>query len=234
MKAKIGISWLLDEKLIREDKRSLAYIKSIEKAGAEVIYLPLIKSEKEALDLLETIDGLLMSGGEDINPTLYNEENLYCEEYIDERDTSDLILLKCAIKKDIPVLCICRGMQILNIVQGGSLYQDLNSQRPTDVVHRDPNKEVYVKHLINVVKDSLLYKAINSNTCCYNGWHHQAVKDLGKGLRVTAFDDKGGIEAIELINAKYVLGVQFHPERYMVEEAEDASKLFENFVSQCL
>lgn len=233
MKTRIGISWLLPQNEIATDKRSIAYIESIKRANGEPIYLPLINSEEQANELLKDLDGLLMTGGDDVDPTLYYENNLHCEAIDEKRDKSDCLLLKCAIKKNIPVLCICRGMQILNVVCGGSLYQDLNIQNKSDVIHRDSKGEVYVSHPIKVIEDSHLYRAINVKECYFNGWHHQAIKKLGKGLKVCAIAEDGVIEAVELETAKYIYGVQFHPERYTVEKAEDASKLFKAFVYKC-
>lgn len=231
MKKRIGISWQNDDLSL---DRVRAYFLAIEAAGGEAIALPLFTDE-ESVDLaLEKLDGLVMTGGCDIDPINYGEINQYCEETNAQRDTSDFLLLRKALAKDLPVLCICRGIQVLNVLLGGTLYQDLSLQNPTSILHRDPNKEHYVSHPIHVEDNSHLGKALKENECHFLGWHHQAIKDLGQGLRVVAYSFDGGIEAVQLDNKTYVYGVQFHPERGQVEEAPSADMLFKAFVDNCL
>lgn len=209
----IGVSWMEDQEDGEWSEDYQAYLTGVEEAGAEAVALPLYNDEEEAKAALEELDGVVFTGGDDINPALYGEEVLdVCEAIDNKRDTSDMALMKAAIEMDVPVLAICRGMQMLNVVQGGSLYQDLPTQLGEDVQHRDPNQEDFVWHDVTVDEDSLLYDAMGETTLKFNAWHHQGVKELGDGLAVKATTADGLPECIEMTDKTFILGVQCHPE----------------------
>ena len=192
----------------------------IVKSGATPVYLPLITDISQAEKLVSELDGIVFTGGEDINPELYGEKKLYDNVSInDTRDASDMLLINAALDANLPMLCICRGMQLLNVALGGTLYQDIPTQVSSSIYHRDPSCAKYQYHTLYVNESSVLYSEIvKSKTVLVNSWHHQAIKTPGKGVIVTATAVADGIvEAIELEDNPYVIGVQFHPELGMRE-----------------
>lgn len=159
---KIGISWEsnFENGEISEDLQ--VYIDSVKMIGAKPILLNNVNDEKEAKKALENVEALIMTGGHDISAQLYNEkESDKLEETNLKRDKSDLLILKEAISKDMPVLGTCRGMQIINILQGGNLFQDINTEYETKIAHRDPELFDFIYHDIFIEKDSKLYKMVN-------------------------------------------------------------------------
>lgn len=231
-KVKIGVSWSMDEKAAKEDEDVNAYLTAIEKAGAEAVYLDQVFDEASANEVLDTVDAIVMAGGEDINPALYGEEKSEkCEEYNEERDTSDYYLLKEAIKKDMPVVATCRGMQMLNTVQGGTLYQDLFTEYDTDIDHRDPELNDFTYHNVTIDDHNIIADAMGgAGKYKVNSWHHQGIDKVGKGLKVVARADDGMVEGIVLTDATYIYGVQFHPEWHVVEETLDCLSVFEALI----
>lgn len=210
---KIGISWERDfPNGISEDVQM--YVDSVKKAGAVPVLLPQVKNEKDAENVLKTVDAVILTGGEDINPAYYGEKpHRNAETPKADRDVSDYWLLKTAIEKDYPVLGTCRGMQMMNTVLKGTLYQDLPTEYISDLVHRDPKKENFVYHDCTIIdKKSHLYKMLKTENLTVNAWHHQSLERIGNGLKVTAVSSDGVIEAVELEDATFVVGVQFHPE----------------------
>lgn len=226
---KIGISWerVFPNNELSEDVQ--AYIDSVKKVGAVPVLLPQIKNEEDAYKALEMVDALIMTGGEDINPIYYNEKpHVNLEKPKDDRDTSDYWLLKTALKEDYPVLGTCRGMQLLNVVLGGTLYQDLPTEYITDIQHRDPKKVDFTKHSCEIIDtNSKLFKMLQTNQLTINSWHHQAIEKLGNGLKVVAVSPDGIIEGVELDSATFVVGVQFHPEYHVVENDDEFIPIFE-------
>lgn len=228
---KVGISWDRDyEGEIPED--TVAYIVSVKKAGATPILLPQLKTEEDAMKALKTVDAVILTGGEDINPAYYNEKpHKNLEDLKEDRDVSDILLLKAALKEDYPILGTCRGMQLLNVVLGGSLYQDFPSEYISNVVHRDPKREIYIKHDSKIIdKDSKIYEILKVEDLKINSWHHQAVKRLGKGLKVTAVAPDGIIEAVELDEKTFVVGVQYHPEQHVYANEDEFLPIFQTLV----
>ena len=147
-----------------------------------------------------------------------------------ERDVSDFAILQEAIDEDMPVLCTCRGLQLLNVLSGGSLVQDIPTSEEfkdtqDQIMHRDPAQEDFTYHELTIEEDSLLAKIVGDTTLKANSWHHQGVKDLGENLKVTATSEDGMIEGIERTDCSYVVGVQFHPE-WHVEEGDDSFLVF--------
>lgn len=222
---KIGIAWA---GYGNED--TVLYIDAVEKAGAVAVMLPKADSEEEAEAALETVDAVILTGGEDIDPSYYGEEpDDKLEELNKDRDTSDFHILTAALEEDMPMLTICRGTQFLNIVCGGSLYQDFPSQRETEVevVHRDPEKEIYIHHNIDVEEGKRITEILGSGTVEVNSWHHQCIKELGEGLTVTATAPDGIIEAVEKEDSSFVMGVQFHPEEMVASGYDEFLGFFE-------
>jgi len=234
-RAIIGISWCEEIEVEEYSEDLQAYIHAVDKAGGIPVLLPLIAEEGEAEEALDGIDALIMTGGEDIDPSYYNEEpDVNLEEVNSPRDKSDYILLNAALKRDMPVLAICRGHQFLNVVSGGTLYQDIPTQYETEILHRSLDQVDFEYHNIGIVKGSKLTDIMGAGTILANSWHHQAIKDLGSGLYVIATAEDGMIEAIEREGDTFVVGVQFHPEWHVEDGDMEYLAIFEKLVDQAV
>ena len=197
------------------------YTDAIAKAGGIPVVLPIIDDPALAESILAKIDGIVLSGGPDLDPAEYGEEILNETVSIDAvRDRSDLLLARAALASGKPVLAICRGEQLMNVVLGGTLFQDIPTQVDTIIKHSG------FDHRIGVEKGSVLYDLFGQDSLTVNSSHHQAVKDPAPGIRITAHAPDGVVEAYEYEN---VLAVQFHPER-MVQTDASWLALFRHFV----
>ena len=173
-----------------------------------------MKTEAEAVEALSKVEAIVFTGGADIDPAYYGE-TIIPEAGVEieaERDTSDVLLMKEALRKGLPILAICRGEQILNVVLGGSLYQDIPLQTGTAIKHRQEAPSTEPSHKIGVEKNSLLYRLFGPDSLAVNSFHHQAVKQPAPGVRVTAWAADGITEAYETEDG-LVTAVQFHPEK---------------------
>ena len=226
----IGVSSVANES---STSAPLSYINSVKKAGGIPLVIPLTSDKEELARILEVIDGLVMTGGEDIDPLKwFNEEPVRALGNIaPERDEFDITLIRMAVEKGLPVLAICRGEQAMNVAFGGTLYQDIPSQvEGTFVKHRQNAPSNYGTHTIDIDKSSNLYTILGSESVVVNSYHHQAVKDIAKGFKITARAKDGVVEAIEKEGDQFVFGVQFHPEG-MVSRGDDTFlPLFEAFI----
>lgn len=206
------------------DRLSSSYSEAIRRAGGIPLIIPTVAERSEAEAILERLDGIIFSGGEDVNPAWYGEEILNeTVEVNPVRDRSDSLLGRAALDSGKPILAICRGEQLLNVLLGGSLYQDIPSQLPEAHTHRG------VKHMVALEKGGFLETLFGTDSLLVNSSHHQAVKVLSPGARKAATSDGGVIEAWE--NGQ-VLAVQFHPEG-LVREDDKWLSLFSCFVSSC-
>ncbi len=187
-------------------------------------------------DPIGGIDGLLLTGGPDIHPSRFGEEEHPALESVNkERDKWELALYEEAIKENIPVFGICRGIQIMNVAMDGSLYQDIPSQFTTHLTHKILENKDDSWHYIKIQPGSLLNQITGDTIAAVNSRHHQTVKCLGDGFVTTAQSKDGVIEALEDPSKQFVLGVQYHPER-MLQIAEfqgHAAKLFTAFIKTC-
>jgi len=195
--------------------------------------LPIVISYNlnEIESIINVADGLLFTGGGDIDPFTMNEEskkNLGTIYPI--RDNTEIALCKLALKKNIPILGICRGCQILAIASGGKIYQDIDSI--SSIKHIQQAPKYYPTHFVNLETDSKLMKIYNSDKLKVNSFHHQAVSVLGENMIVSAKSNDNIIEAIEHKLNRFVLGVQWHPE-VMFEKYNIHLKLFKEFVLNC-
>lgn len=209
------------------------YLNALCRAGALPVLLPLTDDPALLREIVDRVDGLVLSGGADVDPAFYGQETQpFCGDISPRRDAMELALCRMALEKDLPILAICRGEQVLNCVQGGTLYQDLAAQCPSPIhhpCHDRPREEV---HTVTVEADSLLGRITGMGTLGVNSRHHQAVDRLGDGLRVIARAQDGVIEGVEMPEKRFVLGVQWHPESLSEHRAE-AQKLFNAFVEAC-
>jgi len=208
------------------------YVRSVEAAGG----LPVILAPGGAAQhpgLLERLHGIILSGGLDIDPSRYGEDRHPTVTRTSlERDEFESTLLKEALERGLPVLAICRGMQMLNVVLGGTLIQDIPSQVGTAICHNDPEKpRNTIAHEVAIAPGSRLHQILPLGRIEVNSFHHQAPKQLGKGLVPVAFSDDGVIEAVELAGSQFVLGVQWHPEAFWAHGAPFAP-IFEALVGE--
>jgi putative glutamine amidotransferase len=193
---------------------SLAYIAALQRAGAAPLLLPTGIPLARLPALLQRIDGLLLSGGGDIYPARYRQAPHAGLRSVDpSRDALELKLARLAIERQIPVLGICRGLQVLNVTSGGSLYQDLPSQRPSSLEHQPPTPDPTCLHGVRLEPESRLARIVGAKSLEVNSDHHQSIQALGRGWVVAATSLDGVIEAIEYPDHPFALGVQWHPER---------------------
>lgn len=185
------------------------YVQSLEEVGVTALVLPPTQATDIINNYLQICDGLLFSGGGDVDPVHWGENARRGLGSINPlRDAFELELARQALKADVPVLGICRGCQVLNVAAGGSLLQDIQSH----LLHDQNAPRDYPIHAIVVEKGSLLQKVLDCQEIRVNSFHHQAVKDPGRGFKICARAPDGVIEAIESTKHHWVLGVQWHPE----------------------
>ncbi|MCD7729128.1 MAG: gamma-glutamyl-gamma-aminobutyrate hydrolase family protein [Clostridia bacterium] len=209
------------------------YMDGITAAGGIPIILPLHGDVQNAFKVLDMCAGLLLTGGHDVSPELYGEKaKPTCGKVCAERDRLEAALYAQAVKEDKPVLGICRGIQLINVLQGGTLYQDLPTQFNSSVSHRMSPPYDSVCHYVNINKGSPLYKVLQAERVGVNSYHHQAVKKLGAGLGVMAVSDDGLTEAVYLTDKRFVWAVQWHPE-FNFKSDINSQKIFAAFISAC-
>ncbi len=190
-----------------------AYSEAVIAAGGIPFLLPIIKDINDVELLLGKIDGLLLTGGNDVPPRRYGEERHEKTVCVHpDKDTSDFTLVETSIQTKKPILAICYGTQLVNVALGGSLIQDIPSEVKTPIIHKDSKNELYT-HTITIEENSLLHQIIGTDCIEANSTHHQAIKRLGNGLRDTAHTEDGIIEAVEWRDYPFLVGVQWHPER---------------------
>ncbi len=208
------------------------YVHAVRAAGAlPVILSPLVGAEHAAL-ALEGMDGLLLTGGEDLDPAWYGAVPSPRLGRVDRlRDRFELALFAAARQRGLPVLGICRGLQLVNVALGGTLWQDLPTERPTHVAHDPPAARDARTHAVRLAAGSAAAAAVGATALTVNSFHHQAVRDLAAGLRPTGWADDGVIEAFEGEDgAGWLLAVQWHPEEMHADPAAPDRGLFSALV----
>ncbi len=204
----------------REGDCTLAqgYYMSVLEAGGTPVVIPSYDNEKALVSILDTLDGLVLSGGADIDPDYLGEEPLDCISVNPRRDAQELMLVRLAVERQIPVLGICRGIQMLTAALGGKLYQDIKTQHGVSCIeHSQTIARGLPSHDVKIEKDSLLHSLMGTETLAVNSFHHQAVKEVPQGFRVTAMSADGIIEGMESSTFRPILGVQWHPECFILE-----------------
>jgi putative glutamine amidotransferase len=203
------------------EKRIVPYECALREVGIEPVRNP---------ESLTSLDGLLLAGGSDINPKHYGHSNKGSEQVDDARDELELKLLREALAADVPVFAICRGLQMLNVVRGGTLVQHLglpvHSRKPGDAENgRHP-----AAHCVAVEAGTRLAEIIGAGPHEVNSRHHQAVERLGEGLVISARSEDGVVEGLEVLGAAFAVAVQWHPEDRILVSGDDR-KLFEAFAA---
>lgn len=209
------------------------YYMSVLEAGGTPVVIPSYDNEKALVSLLDTLDGIVLSGGADIDPDYLGEDRLDCVSVNPRRDSQELMLVRLAIDRQIPVLGICRGIQVLTAALGGKLYQDIRSQHDCPCIeHSQTIARGLPSHDVRLVRDSLLYGFFRKESLAVNSFHHQAVREVPEGFRVTAVSPDGIIEGMESTSFRPVLGVQWHPECFLLENDRTMMPIFEWLIEQ--
>jgi putative glutamine amidotransferase len=211
------------------------YVSAVEHAGGMPLLLPMLDDMDVLRAFLPHLDGLLLSGGIDVDPAVYGEEaHPQLGVVYRPMDEFHLEMIRWAIERRVPTLAICRGMQLLNVALGGNLYQDLPSQRPGSLQHAAaaelPRNTII--HKVSVQPGSLTELVLGQREVPANSLHHQAVKNIGAGIVVSGYAEDGVVELLEVPAQPFMLGVQCHPEE-LYKTYPVWSRLFEAFILAC-
>lgn len=198
---------MLFERNIVHDKYAIA----VEKAGGVPVIIPILESEDNLEPLLEKLDGIILTGGNDMRPELY-QEGLHEKTSLmhPRREKHDLLLARKVLDSKLPFLGICGGMQLLNVVAGGSLYRDIADEYKSTQPHLMIGNSYF--HSVAITEGSRLESIVGKKEIETNSLHHQSIKNVGKGFRAVARAADGVIEAIEIESSHFGLGIQWHPE----------------------
>lgn len=217
---------------IAQNRRMSDYVESVRRAGGEPIE---VGADGELPEhILARVDGIMLTGGGDVDPELYGEARHATFDAAESgRDAFELALARAAVAAGIPLLAICRGMQLLNVAIGGSLIQDIPSQVPGALSHSVPEPRFAIAHEVWIAKDSRLSALLadhmeDGETCHVNSRHHQSVQRVATGFEVTATSPDGVIEAMEKPGAAFCVAVQWHPENFW--RTGEFRSLFEGFI----
>ncbi len=209
-----------------------SYTEALSAAGGIPLLIPLGLNEEDLCAIFERIDGLMLPGGGDVEPAAYHGQGHNTLWGIDpERDRTEFFLIRTAIEQRIPMLAICRGIQVFNVAMGGTLWEDIPSLVPDAIKHDTPDglPRNHLVHKVTVRPDSVLANALGATECWVNSLHHQAIRNNAPGLEPTATAPDGLIEAIEMTEHPFALGVQWHPEN-LVQDDPLMRSLFKGFV----
>ena len=212
-----------------------AYVRALESAGLIPIIIPPFTEPGATVHVLDAVSGLVLTGGEDVDPTHYGAAAhpqlgpVNCA-----RDVTELALLAAARQRELPTLAICRGVQVVNVGLGGTLVQDLPSQRDAVAAHELDEKRGFRVHGVSVGPASHLAAVVGAHAIAVNSIHHQAIDRLGASLRVSAHADDGVIEGVESDDPRWwMIGVQWHPEELTTTAEPWDRRLFAAFANAC-
>ena len=226
----VGGAWGLYSRGHYMDYTFSEYSEAIAACGGAPILIPVAQESQTLSRILSRLDGLLLSGGPDINPRFYGENPLEgLGEVDDGLDRMELEIARMAYERDMPIFAVCRGIQTLNVALGGTLYQDIPSQVGGAINHSPKVDKAVLTHPVQIEKNTLLCKILGTGSVWVNGKHHQAVKQGAPELRAIARAPDGIIEAVEASSKRFVLGVQWHPEGTWKVDPP-SKKLFRAFV----
>lgn len=211
------------------------YLEGLREAGAIPLILPLNLDKEEFNDIKEKFSGFLLTGGHDVSPELYGEQKEdVCGRCSPERDRLESMVFLYALHKDIPVLGICRGIQLINALMGGTLYQDLPSRFQGKVNIEHHMAAPYNRHVhhLDILRNTPLYGVLKKEDIGVNSYHHQGIRDVGQGLEVMAYSEDGLAEAVYVPNRRFIWGIQWHPE-FMYQTDHNQQQIFRAFVDSC-
>ena len=207
-----------------------AYLSAVRLAGGLPIVIQPVRDEAAVEETLDRLDGVLFTGGRDIDPAAYGQTIL--NETVEpepDRDAFELALARAAYRRDIPVLAICRGCQVINVALGGTLWQDLPAQRPAGLPHRQQAPRGATSHSVRLQAGSRLAALLGREQLEVNSFHHQAARDLPAALLAAGYSPDGILEAFEAPQRRFVLAVQWHPEDLAATHPEHL-RLFQSLV----
>jgi putative glutamine amidotransferase len=207
------------------------YVKSVLKAGGVPVLLPDVGDEQDIKAHVKAVDGIVFSGGTDVDPLLFQEEPVEkMGPMLPARDHYEIALAQLAVKAGKPILGICRGPQVINVAFGGSLHQDVTMSEGWYVKHSQNAQGNVASHTVSIIPNTRLYNILGSELLVVNSFHHQAVKDIAPGFVAAAWSKDGIIEAIEMPGDLFVVAVQWHPE-LMIESYPVMLSLFRQLVT---
>lgn len=211
------------------------YIHGIVRAGGVPILLPIIDSLEILKEQVNSVDGILLAGGQDVHPHFYEEEpSHFLEDVCLDRDHFEMEIVKEAYAQKKPILGICRGLQLINIAFGGTLYQDISTEYPDNHYQHSQNaRRDAASHHVEILSGTKLHEVMGSEKIVTNSFHHQSIKKLAPGFKATAFAKDRMIEGIERLDPSLVLGVQWHPEM-MLNSAPEMQRIFNLLVEEAL
>ena len=210
-----------------------AYIEAIEQAGGIPLMIPLGLEAADLLRVLDLVDGVLLPGGGDVDPVHYRAPMNPLIKSIDaDRDTMEILAAQTAVSQQKPLLAICRGHQVLNVALGGTLWADISSQMPESIEHdfNHTQPRSFQAHKVTVLAESLLAAQLGATETAVNSLHHQGIRDLALELTAVATSPDGLIEGVEVTGHPFAIGVQWHPE-WLVGDNAAMVRLFQGFVS---
>ena len=237
----VTLDWDNDERTVKHRMRDegtyflyAAYVEALVAAGGVPFLLPHLVGADVVAAALDGIDGLVITGGDfDIDPHHYGAApSADLGHVIESRTQVEWALLDGAFARELPVLAVCGGEQLLNVACGGTLIQDISSEMPGALEHEQSTPKNETAHDVTVVEGTLLADVVGPDALAVNSTHHQAVKDIGEGLRANAIAPDGVIEGVEKTGSAFVVGVQWHPE-ILANTDSRQRHLFEVFVAKC-
>ena len=221
----------------KDDKHFLRndYMQAVIRAGGLPFIIP-IGHGADIAQIVGMLDGLLLTGGNDINPILFNEEpHKNLGEVSPGRDLFELELVRQMLSLNKPIFGICRGLQILNVAVGVTLYQDIHQQKKESILQHLQNAPyAHLSHFVQLAKGSLLAGIAGSERIQVNSFHHQALKNVPAVFKVTGVASDGIIEAVESVDKNFVLGVQWHPELLSTKGDLVSQQIFDSFIGACV
>ncbi|MGM8213822.1 gamma-glutamyl-gamma-aminobutyrate hydrolase family protein [Virgibacillus sp. W0430] len=230
----VGVVPSVDEKegtyFINEDN-----IKALSAAGGIPVLLPYTQCKTSIDKMVAMIDGLYLTGGNDIDPFHFGEEpHPHLGTVNQERDRFELKIVTEILEKKKPVFGVCKGCQIINVALGGSVYQDMYTQINKPLIqHQQKALYQFPSHNVHITEKSILWEITRSNTIKVNSRHHQSVRQLGDTLIISGVASDGVIEAIESTEDQFILGVQWHPENMIENGDKTSSKIYQAFIDAC-
>ena len=209
------------------------YVNAVAKYGGAPIVLTMCEDPSILDAFVDSFDGVILSGGADVNPRYYGEEiQAFCGPTVPDYDRMEMALIRKTIEAGKPIFGICRGLQILNVALGGTLYQDIHEQCKGKNLHDQKTRFYELSHEIRVEPDSILHRCMGKDVLEVNTLHHQAIKEVAPDLRTTAMSMDGLVEAVEHRTAPNVFAVQYHPEE-LFEHYPEHGAIFQYFIDLC-